>query len=314
MADDVVASLGTLDGAKFATDDDGTRHWAYSKQAWGANNTQTPVSSGAAALPIQDGGNSITVDGTVAVTGVATAANQTSEIALLAGGLPAALAANGGLKVEGVAGGTAVPVSVASIPSHAVTNAGTFAVQESGSALTALQLIDDPVFADDSAFTVGTSKVMMAGGNAVAHGANPDAADAGDAGALLMSRHRIPFFIGGHPNIITLEAAYTTAQTDVAIVTVGAGAKIVVTQIQAVTSQANTVGVGLRVGFGTANTPTTTGVVLTHPSMVPGAGVSRGDGAGILGIGADNEDLRITSDVPTGGSLRILVSYYSIES
>jgi hypothetical protein len=51
-------------------------------------------------------------------------------VALLAGGLPAALGAQGGLKVEGVASGTAVPVSLASVPSHAVTNAGTFAVQE----------------------------------------------------------------------------------------------------------------------------------------------------------------------------------------
>lgn len=284
MADNVRASLGTLDGASFATDDDGTAQHPYTKLEWGPDNTYTKVDVGAGALPIQDGGNSITVDGAVTVSGTAT-----------------------------VTAAAAFPVTD-NAGSLTVDNGGTFAVQESGSALTALQLIDDPVFADDSAFTVGTSKVMMAGGNAVAHGANPDAADAGDAGAFLMNRHRVPFFIGGHPNIITLEAAYTTAQTDTAIVTVGAGAKIVVTQIQAVTSQANTVGVGLRVGFGTANTPTTTGVVLTHPSMVPGAGVSRGDGAGILGIGADNEDLRITSDVPTGGSLRILVSYYTIES
>lgn len=40
---------------------------------------------------------------------------------------------------------TAVPVSLASVPSHAVTNAGTFAVQVDGVALTALQLIDDAV-------------------------------------------------------------------------------------------------------------------------------------------------------------------------
>lgn len=49
------------------------------------------------------------------------------------------------------------------VASHAVTNAGTFAVQVDGSALTALQLIDDPVFADDAAFTLTSSKVMVAG-------------------------------------------------------------------------------------------------------------------------------------------------------
>lgn len=44
-----------------------------------------------------------------------------------------------------------------------VDNAGTFATQVDGDALTALQLIDDPVFADDAAFTLASSKVMMAG-------------------------------------------------------------------------------------------------------------------------------------------------------
>ena len=47
------------------------------------------------------------------------------------------------------------------VGSHAVTNAGTFAVQVDGSALTALQLIDNASFADDAAFTVGSSGVNV---------------------------------------------------------------------------------------------------------------------------------------------------------
>ncbi len=43
------------------------------------------------------------------------------------------------------------PVSLASVPSHAVTNAGTFAVQVDGSALTALQLIAGAIYAEDTA-------------------------------------------------------------------------------------------------------------------------------------------------------------------
>jgi hypothetical protein len=59
------------------------------------------------------------------------------------------------------------------------TNAGTFAVQVDGNALTALQLIDDVVFADDAAFTLGTSKgVMMMGF------AGTQSVDANDACAL----------------------------------------------------------------------------------------------------------------------------------
>jgi hypothetical protein len=55
--------------------------------------------------------------------------------------LPTALGANGGLKIEGVASGTAVPVSIASVPSHAVTNAGTFAVQNNAATPAGTNLI-----------------------------------------------------------------------------------------------------------------------------------------------------------------------------
>jgi hypothetical protein len=78
------------------------------------------IASNQSAVPITDNSGSLTVDSPQ---------------------LPAALGAGGGIKVDG--SGTALPVSVATVPSHAVTNAGTFAVQESGAALTALQLIDN---------------------------------------------------------------------------------------------------------------------------------------------------------------------------
>jgi hypothetical protein len=155
---------------------------------------------------------------------------------------------------------------------------------------------------------------LQVGYEAVAHGANPSAVAAGDRTHAYANRHGIPFALGGHPNLVSLEAAYTTAQTDTAIVSVSSGLKIVVTQAQAVLDEAATVGVGFRVGFGASSTPTTTGVVLTHPGLVPGGGVTRGDGAGILGVGGDGEDLRITSEAPTSGSLRLLVSYFTIEA
>ena len=74
------------------------------------------------------------------------------------------------------------------VGSHAVTNAGTFAVQVDGSALASLQLIDDPVIADDSAFTPATSKVMMAGFEA--DESSTDSVDEGDAGAARMTLDR----------------------------------------------------------------------------------------------------------------------------
>lgn len=56
-------------------------------------------------------------------------------------------------------GSTTQPVSLASVPSHAVTNAGTFATQIDGAALTALQLIDNIVNTIGST-TSGSSGVL----------------------------------------------------------------------------------------------------------------------------------------------------------
>lgn len=154
------------------------------------------------------------------------------------------------------------------------------------------------------------NKPVMSGLEAKAFGSDPTAVSAGDVTKRYSTVDGVPFSLGGHPNIVTIEAAYTSAQTDTAVVTQGSGGKIVVTQAMVVCDSANTVAVGFRLGLGPTNTPTTTGVVATHPGLVPGSGVSRGDGSGILGIGADGDDLRFTCTVPTGGSVRVLVSYF----
>lgn len=100
---------------------------------------------------------------------------------------PLQMDANGRLKVEAFSGET-LPVSLASVPSHAVTNAGTFAVQVDGAALTSLQLADDVVYTDDtSTHATGTSK-----GTGIMAVANPtDAAvDANDIGMVAMTLAR----------------------------------------------------------------------------------------------------------------------------
>jgi hypothetical protein len=156
---------------------------------------------------------------------------------------------------------------------------------------------------------------VQVGIEAIAHGTNPTAVASGARTKLYANRAGVPFVIGGHPNILTSEASYTAAQTNTAVITVGSGTKIVVTQIQVINDAYSPSPVSFRVGFAATTTPTTTGVVGTHPAMIPGDSYSRGDGSGILGVGADGEDLRITSDTPgTGGEVRILVSYYTIES
>lgn len=186
----------------------------------------------------------------------------------------------------------------------------------------ALQIMDDwdngasdgaSVSGDVAHDTADAGEPVKVGHKAIAHGSNPTAVTANDRTNWYANRHGIPFVLGGHPNSITLEAAYTSAQTNTAVVTISTGSKIVVTQALADCDNANTNDTGLRLGFATATTPTTTGVILTHPGIPKGGGVSRGNGAGIIGIGADDEDLRVTSEDP-GGAVRVNVTYFTIES
>jgi hypothetical protein len=228
-----------------------------------------------------------------------------------ADGLLVNLGANNDVTVSGT-------VTVAS---HEVTNAGTFPVQVDGSALTALQLLDDTVFADDAAYTLGTSKLTAVGGVAVAHGAAPDAADALDAGAFLMNRHRVQWVIGGHPNIVDASARITGSNTDTALLpgTISAGTKIVITRLHVAISNACTVNVGVKIGFGTSTLPAdnTTGVadvLVDNDGFPPGGGVQIGSGSGAIGVGPDGAELRITNDAPTSGTIHVNYSFYTIES
>ena len=120
--------------------------------------------------------------------------------------------------------------------------------------------------------------------------------------------------MGGHMNTVTLRANFTGAQADTKLITVSAGTKIVITRLKVTADNANSVDVQVRVGFGASATPTTTGVVASHPGISAGGGFTEGNGGGILGIGADGEDLHITSSVPTLGSIDVVMSFYEIES
>jgi hypothetical protein len=152
------------------------------------------------------------------------------------------------------------------------------------------------------------------GMRALAHGTNPTAVAAADRTDWLANRAGVPWVIGGHPNVQTIRATYTSAQTDTALVTVAAGLKIVCTRITFACDKANTVNVSARAGFGTANTPTTTGVLASHPGIDPGGGMNVGNGAGIIGVGADDADLRVTTSAATTGSIEVVASFYTIES
>lgn len=269
------------------------------------------------AIPVTDNGGQLTVDGTVAATQSGTwnvgTVTTVSAVTAISNALPAGtnaigkLAANSGVDIGDVditsiaAGDNNIGnVDIVTMPNVAQATASNLNAQVVGN------------IAHDSADSGNPVKI---GYKAIAHGANPTAVTADDRTDGYANRHGIPFTLGGHPNIITLEAAYTAAQTDTALVaSISSGTKVAVTQVQVTCDNANTVDVGIRVGFGTANTPTTTDVLITHPGIAPGSGVSRGDGSGLLGVGGDGAEVRVTCEVPTGGSVRVLICYFTIES
>ena len=154
----------------------------------------------------------------------------------------------------------------------------------------------------------------------IAHGTNPTQVAAADVSDWYANRHGIPFMIGGHPNILTKNLNVSDAdgaQTDTDIIgAVSPGTKLVVTWLTVTVDEDTTAGTQCRIGFGTTNTPAldAAGVIMSHSGIAPGSGVATGNGAGIIGVGADGAELRVTCEDPAGGALDITVGYFTIES
>ena len=127
--------------------------------------TVAATQSGTWSVTAVDGGGSLTVDGTfwqaTQPVSVAASVAVTDNSGSLTVDAPATTPVFVRLSTGSAAIDT-IPVSLASLPSGAVTNAGTFAVQVDGSALTSLQLLDDTVIADNATF--GTTKMFAVGG------------------------------------------------------------------------------------------------------------------------------------------------------
>jgi hypothetical protein len=159
------------------------------------------------------------------------------------------------------------------------------------------------------------------GGVAVSGSATPTAVSAGDRTRSIYNRHGIPYVLGGHPNLITREYQFAAAaQTDInlAAAAVGANERIYVTRFEAMSQNATSVQVGVRVGFGTASVPAASasgvsGMIAQHPGIAPGSGFVCGTGAGVIAVGGAGEEPRITSDAATGGILRVLISYFLVD-
>ena len=179
-----------------------------------------------------------------------------------------------------------------------------------------------PVGGDVAHDTADSGNPVKVGAKAVAHGTNPTAVAAADRTDLLANRHGQLFIIGGHPNTITRTVRIADAdgaQTNASIAgTVATGTKVVITRLSAFVSNACTVNVRVKVGFGTSTLPadSTSGAngILADQVCPPGGGFVIGNGAGIVGVGADDEELRLTCDDPVTGHVTVSFSFFTIES
>jgi hypothetical protein len=127
-----------------------------------ASMTPLAVSDNGSTLSVDDGGSSLTVDGTVAVSGSVAVTDNSGSLTVDAPvGTPVFVRLS-----DGSSAITTLPVSLASVPSHAVTNAGTFAVQaaQSGTWTVDLGATDNAVLDAIAASLAGTLTVTGGGG------------------------------------------------------------------------------------------------------------------------------------------------------
>jgi hypothetical protein len=153
------------------------------------------------------------------------------------------------------------------------------------------------------------------------HGYNTPV-DSGDRVLPNATREGLPFFISGSQATKTIDfrvADADGAQSNVAIATCGSGCKVIATRVSMKCDNGTTNPTDVVVGFGSASTPTPSAagnasIVADFVGIPPGGGQVEGNGGGILGIGADGEDLRFTMEDPVGGTCTLTASYYTSAS
>lgn len=152
---------------------------------------------------------------------------------------------------------------------------------------------------------------------------------AGDASAtnLYASRNGVPFVMAGDPNLKFREFELSAASGFFQMVTASAGQKIVVTEAGVVLGGNATANASFRMAILSASAATGINAVLTASAQTqdsvpvlavsalpPGAGLIRGNGAGILATGVDGAPLAVSAGAPGGSRWRFWATYYTVPS
>jgi hypothetical protein len=184
-----------------------------------------------------------------------------------------------------------------------------------------LTALTDAAAQDVAHDAVDSGNPVKIGGKAISLSTNPTDVAASDRTNAYFTRAGQLITIGGHPNIVTKVATITDAdgaQTGTSLATVSAGTKVVIVAYGVKCSNANTVNVDFTLAFDTdatftaASTTGVTGHIDGMDDIPPGGGFAVGNGGGILGVGADDEDLRYSLSDPVTGSCTVTVKYFTI--
>lgn len=173
------------------------------------------------------------------------------------------------------------PVSLASVPSHAVTNAGTFATQVDGAALTALQLIDDPVGSTASAVPAKAMYVGFSDGtNVVAPRVNVN----GDGvAASLLQGHNLFGYNGSAYDRLRTRTGASTGTLAVSDLPATSGGLSIVTGSVGATATAIKASAGQLYGYHILNT--TAAVAYVQLFNVAAGSVTLGTTVPVMSIG-----------------------------
>lgn len=229
---------------------------------------------------------------------------------------------NAGVAAVDATNGLSVNVTNASLTvgSHAVTNAGTFVVQENGAALTSLQLIDDSVYTDGSGTVTKGIAVMGQDGT------NPQAIKTDSSGELQVDVLTMPTVavtqsgtwdevgINDSGNVITVDGSGTAGSAASGVVTVQGVASMTPIQVgdnsSSLTIDYATTGSGTATGAIRVELPTngtgviaTVGAVTAITNALPAGTNAIGKLAANSGV--DIGDVDVTSVIPGSGATNL---------
>jgi hypothetical protein len=304
MADNTTLDTGSGGDTIRTEDRSGVKTPVSLLDVGGTGGTESIVGDAGVGLPVTGLGTAGTANaGVVTVQGIAsmTAVQVGDNSGSLTVDAPVATPVFVRLS-DGASAITTLPVSLASVPSHAVTNAGTFAVQVDGSALTSLQLIDDVVYVDDADFSDDASKFALTGG---VYQSTPQTITDGDVGPFQVTANGYLIVsvngtvtVGSHAVTNAGTFAVQAAQSGSWSVTANAGTDL------------NTSLLALETGGNLAGAATSLAILddwdesdRAKVNLIVGqAGVAAGAGA----VGATVQRITLASDDPAVTALQIL--------